>query len=272
MSENDKWMDFMSFTGCQNINDAKQYLEMSGDDLQVATQLYFDQHQSQPETTSDAAMAAQLAAEMAAEEPPPQEEVRAAIPHYEDQLMQQAARPQPEAEELKKEDKQSLIHEQFEGALSTSFALPKGTNCELPFEQALQLATKTKRYLLVNLQKKDIFQCLSLNRDIWCHDVVSDMLQDDGSFLLWQRDDDSTEGSAFARLYKVHEFPHVSAIDPRTRASVRVFRPNRWNGGDGWMAALEEFTSFGDKYSLGNLNKQLFCIKNAFFYHSIFVF
>lgn len=105
-----------------------------------------------------------------------------------------------------------------EKTLFTLFQPPHDIMMMGDLEAAKNLATKQKRWLLVNLQRDSEFACHVLNRDLWNEESVKDMIL--CSFIFWQQLDASIDGSKFMERYKVVEFPHVSILDPRTGALV----------------------------------------------------
>ena len=69
---------------------------------------------------------------------------------------------------------------------------------------------------MVNIQRNNEFATHTLNRDVWGHEGVQDMVQ--CSFVFWQTLDQSTDGKKFLEVYNIETFPHIAIIDPRTGA------------------------------------------------------
>ena len=117
------------------------------------------------------------------------------------------------------------------------------------FQGARAVAKDSKRWLLVNIQKDSEFSSHALNRDVWRDDLVENLIREGFIFfqtvrtdsvvlivlllLLWYvqglslthsltlsslfaQMDTTTEGRTFCERYQVHDYPHVSIIDPRT--------------------------------------------------------
>jgi len=68
---------------------------------------------------------------------------------------------------------------------------------------------------MVNIQRDNEFSSHALNRDVWRDELVENLIRE--GFIFWQTMDVSAEGKTYTQRYKVHEFPHVAFIDPRTR-------------------------------------------------------
>jgi len=83
------------------------------------------------------------------------------------------------------------------------------------FEGARTMAKDNKRWLMVNIQRDNEFSSHALNRDVWRDELVENLIRE--GFIFWQTMDVSAEGKTYTQRYKVHEFPHVAFIDPRTR-------------------------------------------------------
>lgn len=82
------------------------------------------------------------------------------------------------------------------------------------FQGARTMAKDTKRWLLVNLQRDAEFACHALNRDVWRDELVENLIRE--GFIFWQQMDSTPEGRTFSERYQVHDYPHISFIDPRT--------------------------------------------------------
>ncbi len=92
------------------------------------------------------------------------------------------------------------------------------------FEVAVDMSNTEKKWLLVNIQHHEEFASHMLNRDTWCDDMVEQVVR--SSFIFWQRGSTSSEAQRYISLYKldVSEMPHISIIDPRTKAKVCSMR------------------------------------------------
>lgn len=92
---------------------------------------------------------------------------------------------------------------------------------------AREFASKRERWLLVNVQS-DNFQSQTMNRDIWSIKELKQLVR--RQFVLWQVDDDSSEGRRFVAFYHCAKLPYLCVIDPRTGEEVwRSPEPNQQN-------------------------------------------
>jgi hypothetical protein len=114
------------------------------------------------------------------------------------------------------------------------------------FDQAMNTGQEEKRWILVNMQRTDVFQCHILNRDVWSDPAVHDLLQ--ARFLFWQRDEMTEEGRRYKQFYPYGDPPHVAIIDPRSGERLSVW------GGDGSAIKKDDIVNalvdFSDRYSL----------------------
>jgi len=76
-------------------------------------------------------------------------------------------------------------------------------------------------WLLINIQNHKEFACQCLNRDIWSHGTIKDIVKQ--HFVFWQVYHDSTEGAKFEQFYPIAKYPHVAILDPRTGESMKTF-------------------------------------------------
>ncbi|XP_034099140.2 LOW QUALITY PROTEIN: UBX domain-containing protein 7 [Drosophila albomicans] len=92
---------------------------------------------------------------------------------------------------------------------------------------AREFASKRERWLLVNVQS-DNFQSQTMNRDVWSSKDLKQLVR--RQFVLWQVDDDSSEGRRFVAFYHCAKLPYLCVIDPRTGEEVwRSPEPNQQN-------------------------------------------
>ncbi|KAH8403298.1 hypothetical protein KR222_009975 [Zaprionus bogoriensis] len=92
---------------------------------------------------------------------------------------------------------------------------------------AREFASKRERWLLVNVQS-DNFQSQTMNRDVWSVKELKQLVR--RQFVLWQVDDDSSEGRRFVAFYHCAKLPYLCVIDPRTGEEVwRSPEPNQQN-------------------------------------------
>eukprot|EP00178_Gracilaria_changii_P000024 TRINITY_DN1000_c0_g1_i1.p1 TRINITY_DN1000_c0_g1~~TRINITY_DN1000_c0_g1_i1.p1 ORF type:complete len:339 (+),score=110.98 TRINITY_DN1000_c0_g1_i1:823-1839(+) len=102
-------------------------------------------------------------------------------------------------------------------------------------QRAQQVALQNKLWLLVNMQRADVFACHAMNRDVWSDAPLQQLLA--SHFVFVQRDERSEEGERYRRFYPYRSVPHVAVIDPRSGERVRVW------GGDGEAVARELLVS-----------------------------
>ncbi|KAI0482415.1 hypothetical protein GGR56DRAFT_619832 [Xylariaceae sp. FL0804] len=114
-----------------------------------------------------------------------------------------------------------------------------------------------RKWIMVNLQKLNIFQCQALNRDLWKHEGVRNLIKEHFIFLQYETTDPMAQDYiTFYCPNQSHEnddnFPHVSIIDPRTGEQVKV-----WSG-EPFPSATEfygDLVEFLDRYSLAANSK-----------------
>ncbi|KAM8717544.1 hypothetical protein ACLKA7_004268 [Drosophila subpalustris] len=92
---------------------------------------------------------------------------------------------------------------------------------------AREFASKRERWLLVNVQS-DNFQSQTMNRDVWSIKELKQLVR--RQFVLWQVDNDSSDGRRFVAFYHCAKLPYLCVIDPRTGEEVwRSPEPNQQN-------------------------------------------
>jgi hypothetical protein len=84
------------------------------------------------------------------------------------------------------------------------------------FNDAIRLAERSGKWLLVNVQDAKDFRCQMLNRDTWSSEALRNLVVE--NFVFWQPDVSHPHGEYYARFYPVNEYPHIAVIDPATRA------------------------------------------------------
>lgn len=89
-----------------------------------------------------------------------------------------------------------------------------------------------EKWILVNIQDAAVFQCQTLNRDIWKAKEVMETVKE--NFIFLQYDRTGTDGLDYLRLYlpsaidipssaEITPFPHIAIIDPRTGEQVKLW-------------------------------------------------
>lgn len=122
--------------------------------------------------------------------------------------------------------------------------------CRKPWDDAREQGKEEGKWLLVNVQDPSIFDCQQLNRDIWKHDGIKEVVKE--NFLFMQYSNDDPRGAQYIQYYfplkdSSAAYPHISIVDPRTGEQVKV-----WSGPPVPKAAdfLMQLIEFLDRYSL----------------------
>ncbi|TGJ78136.1 hypothetical protein E0Z10_g10628 [Xylaria hypoxylon] len=132
------------------------------------------------------------------------------------------------------------------------FRPPHELMSDATWDEARDEGKAVKKWIMVNLQDLDIFQCQVLNRDMWKDENLKGLIKE--HFIFLQYDKNEQRAQSYTQLYfpnGTHEngdnYPHVSIIDPRTGEQVKV-----WSG-DPFPTASElygDLIEFLDRYSL----------------------
>ncbi|EFY86464.1 UBX domain protein (Ubx5), putative [Metarhizium acridum CQMa 102] len=141
--------------------------------------------------------------------------------------------------------------------LEDLFRPPYDLMARFSWDEARTLGKEDKKWILVNLQDMNDFNCQALNRDIWKDAAVKELVSENFIFLQYDKDyPDAEEYITFYFPNRTHEnpdnYPHVSIVDPRTGEQVKV-----WSGRP-FPTAVEfhaELAEFLDRYSLAANSK-----------------
>ncbi|KAF4126997.1 UAS protein [Geosmithia morbida] len=122
----------------------------------------------------------------------------------------------------------------------------------LGWDDVRSLGKQDKKWIMVNLQDMNDFNCQALNRDIWKDEGVRSLVRDHFIFLQYDKDyPDAEEYTTFYFPSQSHEnpdnYPHVSIVDPRTGEQVKVWSGRPFPSASDFRAELAEFL---DRYSL----------------------
>lgn len=125
------------------------------------------------------------------------------------------------------------------------------------WDEARTLGKEDKKWILVNLQDMNDFNCQALNRDIWKDQAVQELVAENFIFLQYDKDyPDAEEYLTFYFPNRSHEnpdnYPHVSIVDPRTGEQVKVWAGRPFPSAVDFHAELAEFL---DRYSLAANSK-----------------
>ncbi|KAF7560686.1 hypothetical protein G7046_g3443 [Stylonectria norvegica] len=141
--------------------------------------------------------------------------------------------------------------------LEDLFRPPYDLMARMSWDEARTLGKEDKKWILVNLQDMNDFNCQALNRDIWKDEAVKDLVSE--SFIFLQYDKTSQDAEEYINFYfpnQGHEnpdnYPHVSIVDPRTGEQVKVWSGRPFPDAADFHAALAEFL---DRYSLAANSK-----------------
>lgn len=214
MSDSDELVSqFMAFSGCGDPERAQSYLEMSGNNLEMAISLYMDHSGGAGGTagTDGDAVAASEFADMAdIRAPDATQRMRLMdVPGY-DMLM---ADPEPEPTIIPNafaantdiraainaaasagnsdedggdddDDDIQVIGPPIRG-LQGMFSPPTHLmHTAGGFQGARSMAKDARRWLLVNIQRDAEFSSHALNRDVWRDDLVENLVRE--GFMFWQ--------------------------------------------------------------------------------------
>ncbi|KAI3899577.1 hypothetical protein MKW98_008365 [Papaver atlanticum] len=128
-------------------------------------------------------------------------------------------------------------------------SLPLELMYQGPFHEAKQAAETQDRWLIVNVQSKDVFDSYALNMHTWAHKAVSQTI--DANFIFWQVYDDTTEGQKVCNYYKLTSFPAVLVLDPITGQNMKS-----WSGMIEVVQLLEDLATFMDAGPKHHLTQQ----------------
>ncbi|KAI9158122.1 UBX domain-containing protein [Paramyrothecium foliicola] len=141
--------------------------------------------------------------------------------------------------------------------LQDLFRPPYDLMTRATWDEARALGKDEKKWIMVNLQDMNDFNCQALNRDIWKDETVRDLVAE--NFIFLQYDKDYADAEEYLTFYfpnQSHEnpdnYPHVSIIDPRTGEQVKVWSGRPFPSAPEFHAELAEFL---DRYSLAANSK-----------------
>ncbi|KAI2635337.1 hypothetical protein GGS21DRAFT_515349 [Xylaria nigripes] len=137
------------------------------------------------------------------------------------------------------------------------FRPPHEFMSDATWDEARDEGKENKKWIMVNLQDLDIFQCQVLNRDLWKDHNIMALIRE--HFIFLQYDKNERRAQSYIQLYftnGAHEnsdnYPHVSIIDPRTGEQVKVWSGPSFPKAEEFLADLIEFL---DRYSLAANSK-----------------
>ena len=118
------------------------------------------------------------------------------------------------------------------------------------WDEARDEGKEKEKWILVNIQDPSIFDCQTLNRDIWKNPAIRDTIRENFIFMQYSKDD--ARGNQYVQYYfpakeSSDAYPHIAIVDPRTGEQVKV-----WSGTPvpKDMEFLSQLHEFLDRYSL----------------------
>jgi hypothetical protein len=121
---------------------------------------------------------------------------------------------------------------------------------QIPWDEAREKGKDELKWLLVNVQDPSIFHCQQLNRDIWKHEGIRELVKENFIFMQYSKDD--PRGNQYTQYYfsmrdDDSAYPHIAIVDPRTGEQVKI-----WSGPPVPVAGefLMQLVEFLDRYSL----------------------
>jgi hypothetical protein len=120
-----------------------------------------------------------------------------------------------------------------------------------PWDNAREEGREQKKWLLVNIQNGNVFDCQALNRDLWKDPSVVETVRE--NFLFLQYDQADVRAEQYLNYYfQDHDnydlYPHIAIVDPRTGEQVKVWSRETPKAPE-FLMQLHEFL---DRYSLNN--------------------
>ncbi|CAR23205.1 DNA protein crosslink repair co-factor UBX5 [Lachancea thermotolerans CBS 6340] len=112
-----------------------------------------------------------------------------------------------------------------EQKLAMLFRPPFDMMAKVDLEGARLRGRERQKWIMINIQTVDIFQCQALNRDLWANKDVKRLVKDNFVFLQYQFD--SQNAAPYIQFYGPHdkdELPHIAILDPITGERVK-----QWN-------------------------------------------
>ncbi|SCU91713.1 LADA_0F11584g1_1 [Lachancea dasiensis] len=134
-----------------------------------------------------------------------------------------------------------------EQRLAMLFKPPFDMMAKVDLDGAKIRGRERQKWIMINIQAVDIFQCQAINRDIWAHKDVKKLVKENFIFLQYQFD--SQNAQPYIQFYGPHdkeELPHIAILDPITGERVK-----QWNHDvPNLHSFIEEVTVFLSQFSL----------------------
>ncbi|KAI0409695.1 hypothetical protein F4802DRAFT_157563 [Xylaria palmicola] len=137
------------------------------------------------------------------------------------------------------------------------FRPPHDLMSDAAWDEARDEGKEEKKWIMVDLQDAEIFQCQVLNRDLWKDANLKALIKEHFIFLQYNKRE--RRAQSYIQLYfpnGAHEnsdnYPHVAIIDPRTGEQVKVWSGQSFPRVGEFYGDLIEFL---DRYSLAANSK-----------------
>jgi hypothetical protein len=127
--------------------------------------------------------------------------------------------------------------------LARLFQPPFDLMAHIDLTTARDRAKEELKWIMINLQDNADFASQTLNRDLWKHAGVKEMVRE--SFIFLQYTKNSEDGESYMRFYPVEEYPHIAILDPRTGERVKT-----WNTALPSADFMADVAEFLDRFSL----------------------
>ncbi|SCU95946.1 LAME_0F14202g1_1 [Lachancea meyersii CBS 8951] len=112
-----------------------------------------------------------------------------------------------------------------EQKLAMLFRPPFDIMAKTDLDGAKLRGREKQKWIMINIQTVDVFQCQALNRDVWSHKDVKKLVKENFIFLQYQYD--SQNARPYVQFYGPHskdDLPHIAILDPITGERVK-----QWN-------------------------------------------
>lgn len=130
--------------------------------------------------------------------------------------------------------------------LANLFRPPFDLMSMISLEQARSEATQARKWILINIQDSQEFQCQVMNRDFWSNDRIKSIVKD--NFILLQYQSDSSNGEQYVNFYHADAFPHLAILDPLTGERLKQWPEGIVPNIDNWIKDVNDFL---DQFSVG---------------------
>jgi hypothetical protein len=224
---------------------------MSEGDMQKAVDLYLDMGGGAGSTGQETASSSNYRDQLFADEG-----VREAIPARYDQLLGDPMGVHPSIQEWisgspifqeAEEEPSEITHQVTEGGIGELYRAPIELNTPGTLQDAMVTAKASSKWLLVNIQSEEEFASFVLNRDVWSHGTVREVLK--SFYVFFQRDKSTPQGSQFLANYGISDLPSVCIIDPRTGRKIKQWPVDKLKGP---LAAADLLSDFIGEYPYGS--------------------